>query len=234
MMKRARKPIKSFNDRFLERLEKLCQGEDIAISNAEMRSSLGWADDRYDKVKASLLAQKLIKPAPGQGGKVRFVDFPTRIAPRKSLKVFLSYSHSDEELKQELVKHLYPLTHMGLVESWDGRQIKPGEEWGNVISKNLDVADIIILVISVDFINSRYCYDIELKRAMERHDASEARVIPVIARQCLWHHAPFGKLQALPKDAKAIATWPDRDAALSTVAESIYKMAEQLLEVERV
>jgi hypothetical protein len=75
----------------------------------------------------------------------------------------------------------------------------------------LEAADIIILMISVDFINSRYCYDVELKRAMERHESGEAKVIPVIARQRIWHHAPFGKLQALPKDAKAVSTWLDRD-----------------------
>lgn len=228
----ARKPIKTFEERYLERLETLCGGEDIAISNADMRKSLGWADQTYDKVKAALLARKLIKGAPGYGGKVRFVTFPARVAPKKALKVFISYSHSDEELKQELVKHLYPLTRLGMVESWDDRQIKPGDEWGDEISKSLEAADIIILVISVDFINSRYCYDIELKRAMERHEAGDAKVIPVIARQCLWHHAPFGKLQALPKDAKAVATWLDRDNALTTVAESIYKIAERLLGAE--
>ena len=225
-----RKKINSFEDRFLERLELLCAGEDIAISNAKMRESLNWQDERYDKVKASLITRKLVKPAPGHGGKVRFVTFPARSTTKKSLKVFVSYSHRDEELKQEMVKHLYPLTHLGMVESWDDRQIKPGDEWGDEISKNLEAADIIILIISVDFINSGYCYDIELKRAMERHDAGTAKVVPVIGRQCLWHHAPFGKIQALPKDAKAVSTWPDRDNALTTVAESIYKIAEHLLD----
>jgi hypothetical protein len=232
MAGKERKAIKSFDDRFLERLEKLCDGQDIAISNAEMRKSLNWADDRYEKTKASLLVRKLIKPAPGHGGKVRFVTFPVRVAPKQALKVFVSYSHSDEELKQELVKHLYPLTRLGMIESWDDRLIKPGDEWGGEIDKALEAADIIILVISVDFINSRYCYDVELKRAMERHEAREAKVIPVIARHCLWHHAPFGKLQALPKDAKAVSTWLDRDNALTTVAENVFKIAERLLAAE--
>lgn len=234
MAANERKQIKSFDERFLERLEKLCDGQDIAISNAEMRKSLNWADERYDKVKASLIARRLIKPAPGHGGKVRFAKFPVRDQPKKALKVFISYSHVDEEVKLELGKHLYPLTRLGMVDSWDDRQIKPGEEWDGEISKNLENADIIILLISVDFINSRYCYDIELKRAMERYEMREAKVIPVIVRQCLWHHAPFGKLQALPKDAKAVANWGDRDNALTSVAESIFKTAERLLGVEQV
>ena len=107
MAGKERKAIKSFDDRFLERLERLCDGQDIAISNAEMRNSLNWADERYDKVKASLLARKLIKPAPGHGGKVRFVTFPVRVTHKRALKVFISYSHSDEEVKKELIKHLY-------------------------------------------------------------------------------------------------------------------------------
>jgi hypothetical protein len=234
MATKERKAIKSFDDRFLERLEKLCDGQDIAVSNAEMRKSLAWADDRYDKVKASLLARKLIKPAPGQGGKVRFVKFPTRVEHKNALKVFVSYSHSDEDVKQELVKHLYPLTRLRMIESWDDRQIKAGDEWGGEIDQKLEAADIIILMISVDFINSRYCYDVEMKRAMERHEAGEAQVIPVIVRQCLWHHAPFGKLQALPNDAKAVTTWLDRDHALTTVAEGIFKIAERLLEAEKI
>lgn len=233
MVGKRRKQIKTFDERFLDRLLRLCGNNDIAISNSDMRKSLNWADDRYDKVKASLLAKNLIKLAPGPGGKVRFVQFPNKIDKRKSLKVFVSYSHIDEEIKRELIKHLHPLSRLGMVESWDDRLIKAGEEWNGVISKKLESADIIILIISVDFINSNYCYDIELRRAMERHDAGEARVIPVIARECLWHYAPFGKLQALPKDAKAVATWPDRDTALATVAESIYQVSEYLLGMEK-
>ncbi|NMN60719.1 hypothetical protein FHT36_004650 [Xanthobacter sp. SG618] len=233
MVGKKRKPIKSFDERFLDRLLKLCGNNDISISNSDMRKSLRWADDRYDKVKASLLAKNLIKVAPGPGGKVRFVNFPINYDKKKHLNVFVSYSHSDEEIKRELIKHLHPLSRLNMVQSWDDRMIKAGEEWNGLISKKLECADIIILIISVDFINSNYCYDIEMKRAMERHEAGQARVIPVIARECLWHYAPFGKLQALPKDAKAVATLPDRDTALSTVAASIYQVAEDLLSMER-
>ncbi|MFG1249261.1 toll/interleukin-1 receptor domain-containing protein [Xanthobacter flavus] len=231
MVGKKRKPIKTFNERFLDRLLRLCGNEDIAISNSDMRKSLKWTDDRYNKVKASLLANNQIKLAQGPGGKVRFVNFPNKIEKRNSLNVFISYSHGDEEIKRELIKHLHPLSRLGMVESWDDRLIKAGEEWNGVISKKLELADIIILIISVDFINSNYCYDIEMRRAMERHEAGEARVIPVIARECLWHYAPFGKLQALPKDAKAVATWPDRDTALATVAANIYQVSEDLLGV---
>jgi hypothetical protein len=90
--------------------------------------------------------------------------------------------------------------------------------------------NIILLLISIDFINSEYCYDTEMERAMERHQKGEARVIPIILRSCLWQYAPFAKLQALPKDAKAVQSWSDRDEALTDIVDGIGKVAEELLE----
>jgi hypothetical protein len=84
--------------------------------------------------------------------------------------------------------------------------------------------------VSIDFINSSYCYDIELQRALEKHAAKEAVVIPIIARSCMWQTAPFATIQAVPKDAKPLALWPNLDAALSAVAESIRETAESVLE----
>ena len=81
---------------------------------------------------------------------------------------------------------------------------------------------------SADFIASDYCYDIEMKRAMERHQASEASVVPVIVRNVSWRKTPFAKLQALPKDGKAVKTWPDKDTAWRDVAEGIEKAIEEL------
>jgi hypothetical protein len=83
-----------------------------------------------------------------------------------------------------------------------------------------------LLLVSIDFINSKYCYDIELEAAMERHSKGNAVVIPVILRSCFWHNTPFAKLQALPKDAKAISSWTDRDEALAAVAEGVRQIAE--------
>ena len=106
--------------------------------------------------------------------------------------------------------------------------IGAGEEWKNEIDGNLERAEIILLLVSADFIASDYCYDVELKRAMERHEAAEAVVVPVILRDALWTKAPFGKLQALPKDGKPVTTWSDRDSAWKNVAEGIEKAAAKL------
>jgi internalin A len=143
---------------------------------------------------------------------------------KKSLRLFYSYSHKDEALRDELETHLKLLQRQGLIQPWHDRRIAPGQEWKDEIDTNLERADIILLLVSADFIASDYCYDIEMKRALERYEAKEAEVIPVIIRDCSWQSAPFGKLQALPKDAKAVnntKSWDSRDAAWTDVERGI-------------
>src|ERR1043166_9679769 len=120
------------------------------------------------------------------------------------MKLFYSYAHEDEPYRTELEKHLSNLRRLGVIAEWHDRKITAGSEWAGEIDKNLEDANIILLLISADFMNSDYCYDNEMKRALERHDAREARVIPIILRPVDWQGAPFGKLQMLPKDAKAV------------------------------
>lgn len=135
--------------------------------------------------------------------------------------VFFSYSHVDEGLRDQLEKHLSPLRRQGMVETWHDRRIGAGHEFGDAIDEHVDSADIILLLVSPDFLASDYCYDREMMRAMARHEAGEATVIPVILRACLWHDAPFGKLNAAPTDGRPITLWPDRDQALTEVAKAI-------------
>jgi hypothetical protein len=146
--------------------------------------------------------------------------------PAKAIEVFYSYSHKDEDLRDELEKHLSILKHQGVIQSWHDRRIGAGREWEAEIDTHLNTAHIILLLISADFLASDYCYDVEMKRAMERHEAKEACVIPVMLRPCDWRGAPFGKLQALPKDAKPVTSWPDLDEAFLNVAQGIRAAAE--------
>jgi hypothetical protein len=142
--------------------------------------------------------------------------------------LFFSYSHRDEALRNELEVHLSMLKRQGIIETWHDRRIGAGEEFDRAISKNLEEADIILLLVSSDFLNSNYCYDIELQRAMERHERQEAIVLPVILRPCDWHHAPFGKLLALPKDGKPVSKFPDRDEAFLEVVQAIRSAVSKL------
>lgn len=140
--------------------------------------------------------------------------------------VFFSYSHKDEALRDQLESHLALLKNQGLIDAWYDRRIVAGDEVDDAIFGKLQTADIILLLVSSDFISSPYCYSREMMRAMERHEAGDARVIPVIMRHCEWHEAPFGKLMAVPKDGRPVASWPDRDEALADVAKQIRKAVE--------
>jgi TIR domain/CHAT domain len=150
------------------------------------------------------------------------------VSPTIPIEVFFSYAHEDEELKNELVKHLSILKRQGVITAWHDREITAGTEWAGEIDRHLNTAHIILLLISSDFLASDYCYDIELAQAMERHATGEACVIPVILREVDWKGAVFGKLQALPKNADPVANWVNRDQAFADVARGIRKAVEEL------
>jgi hypothetical protein len=126
-----------------------------------------------------------------------------------ALKVFFCYAHEDEALLNKLKTHLRPLQRQGLIDMWYDRDISAGAEWEQEINNHLNTADIILFLISPDFMNSNYVNDVELKRAIERHDRREACVIPIILRSVYWQFEPFDKLQVLPTDGKPIvsASW---------------------------
>lgn len=138
-----------------------------------------------------------------------------------AIEVFFSYSHKDEELRNELATHLSILERNGVISGWHDRQIGAGEQWADQIDERMNAASIIMLLVSSDFIASNYCWNIEVRRAMERHEAGEACVIPVVLRPVNWRTAPFGKLQALPKDAKPVTSWSNRDEALLDISQGI-------------
>src|SRR5262249_9453217 len=118
-----------------------------------------------------------------------------RAGMRETVSVVFSYSHKDEELRDKLAAHLKILERNGVITSWYDRKIPPGDEWKRVIDTNFERADVILLLVSADFIASDYCYEVEMKGALERHEKREARVVPIIARPCRWQTAPFGRLQ---------------------------------------
>jgi tetratricopeptide (TPR) repeat protein len=149
--------------------------------------------------------------------------------PTRAIEVFFSYSHRDEELRDELSKHLALLKRQGIITAWHDRKIGAGKEWENEIDEHLNTADIILLLISSDFLASDYCYDVEVQAAMKRHNDGDARVIPVILRPVDLKGAPFGKLQALPRDARPVTDWPNRDQAFLNIAQGIRVAAEELV-----
>ena len=156
--------------------------------------------------------------------------------PSSAIELFYSYSHKDEKLRNKLETHLSLLRQQGLIITWHDRKINAGLEWKNEIDTYLQKAQIILLLISPDFLASDYCFSVEMKQAIERHNRGEARVIPVILRPVYWQGAPFGKLEALPADAKPVtgAYWHNQDEAFFSVAEGIRKVVEEIVNIRSV
>jgi CHAT domain-containing protein len=146
----------------------------------------------------------------------------------KSVKLFCSYSHRDERYLDKLKTCLAGLKRQGLIEEWHDRKILPGQVWAEAIDENLKTSEIVLLLVSPDFMYSDFSYEKEMKQALDKDERGETRVIPIIVRPADWQWAPFGKLQALPKDGKPITTWSNRDRAWLNVVEGIRKAVEEL------
>ncbi|MHC4153582.1 MAG: toll/interleukin-1 receptor domain-containing protein [Planctomycetota bacterium] len=142
------------------------------------------------------------------------------------IHLFFSYSHKDERYHDELASHLKLFERKGEIKSWHDRLIAPGSEWKNEIDKHIYSADIILALVSADFMASDYCCDKELERALFQCDAGRSALVPVIVRPVEWSSSPLGKLQALPTDGRPVTSWQDRDAAWKNVAGGILKVVE--------
>lgn len=144
------------------------------------------------------------------------------------VRLFISYSHKDQNLREALADHLASLQREGVIDVWHDRQISAGEDWAEAIDTNLEAAEIVLCLVSAGFLASPYCNGIELKRALERHAAGKARVIPVILKPADWSSTPLGGLQALPPEGKAVTKWTNRDEAFLSIAQGIRMVAKQL------
>jgi hypothetical protein len=136
-------------------------------------------------------------------------------------RVFLSYSHRDEKLRITLDKHLAMLKRGGRIDAWYDRRIEAGMEFEGEIDTQLNEAQLVLLLVSPDFLASEYCYSKEMERAMQLHESGATRVIPVILRPVDWKDAPFAKLIVLPTDGKPVTKWSNRDAAFLDITEGI-------------
>ncbi len=148
---------------------------------------------------------------------------------QKQVKIFTSYAHEDEELKNEMDKYLKVLKRSGKIDAWNDRALIAGQDWNDSIMRELQNADVILLLISVDFNASDFIWDKELAEAMRRHEEGSAYVVPIILRNCKWTSLPYAKLQALPRNARPILDYPDKDAAFTEVADGIERLVDHIL-----
>ncbi len=147
-----------------------------------------------------------------------------------AVKVFISYSHKDEDLRKDLDAHLKILERQGYISPWHDRKIEAGDEWKKEITTYLESADVILLLVSANFLASDFCYDIETKRALERQKADGALIVPIILKPCAWQESPVSGFQVMPKDGKPISIWNDQDLAFTDITEKLKEKAKQLIE----
>ena len=144
------------------------------------------------------------------------------------VEVFFSYAHEDEELMNAVRQHLVIFDRQDIIRKWHDREIQAGTEWKNQIDNRLQRSDIVLLFISPAFFDSDYCFDIEMKEAMRRHDSKEVRVIPIILRPCSWQTAPFAHLQVLPTNGCPVSVWPNRDEGCLNVANGVMCVVREI------
>ena len=154
---------------------------------------------------------------------------PTSMSDGK-LRIFVSYAHEDDDLRQELVNHLKTLEREEIISVWHDRLIQPGKDWDEEIDEEINSAHIILLLVSSYFMASDYCQGKEMSRALERSEAGEAIVIPVVLRHVDWTESSFANLQALPTDGRPVTdgTWTDKHEALANVTKGIRRRAVEL------
>lgn len=142
------------------------------------------------------------------------------------LKTFISYSHKDKKYLDEFLKHLKPLCRQGYLENWTDRELIVGDHLDSKIIDNLDNANLVIFLVSADFLDSEYCYDIELTNSLERMKSDGIGVIPIIIKNCRWKDTPLKDYLVLPEDGVPVKSFSNEEDAWVSVVDAIKKKAD--------
>jgi hypothetical protein len=145
------------------------------------------------------------------------------------VKVFFSYSHNDETDRNELEKHLAVLKREGLIETWHDRRILAGDDLGNEVDQNLTESNLVLLLVSPDFLASDYCYSQEMQKALKMKSEGVAKVIPIILEHCDWKNTPLKDLLACPQDGKPVSDYPNPNKAFNEITTEIRRVIAEIL-----
>ena len=148
--------------------------------------------------------------------------------------VFISYSHKDEEYKNQLIAHLSGLVRNKIIHLWDDRQIKIGDSWDATIKNKLEESDVAIFLISSDFLSSSYINEVEIKKTLERHSKGEILLIPVFLRPCDFESSEFSSLQGVPRDARFVVEFPNIDSAFLSIVKELKSLINNFEPVAKV
>lgn len=193
---------------FIERISSYLSENDI--QKLLKTESVIWNDKNFDKEKIKSIDNLELKLH------VNYYKPSIRTLKQskmEKIKIFISYAHADESLKDDLEKHLSGLRRGNIIDDWNDRKIMPGVEWDKEIKKKLNESQIVLFLVSKDFLFSDYINDVEVNNTLERYKRNEVIIVPIIIKPCDFSSLPIGKFQALPKDAKPINTWSNTDEA---------------------
>lgn len=153
-------------------------------------------------------------------------------APETCVEIFCSYSHArpDKALRAAFAKSMSVWVRKKIVRIWHDGRIAAGDNWALHIDEHLNSADIIVLLVSPDFLSSDFCYEKEMGRALESMQNNEALIVPIIVRECSWEETPIAGILALPEKGKPVTLWANRDQAWKNVAESLARRAREVLD----
>lgn len=176
----------------------------------------------------TLKGDEEVREIDSQRAESRSKDPPARKQHPAAVRIFISFAHEDEAYFRRLSAHLALLRRSGVISEWHARMLLAGSDWSQEIDEYIDKAELILLLVSPDFINSDYSYEREIHRALVRHAAREARVIPIFIRPVDIHGAPWAALRGLPRNGKAVITWRDQDEAWSEVVTEIRHVVKSI------
>jgi SAM-dependent methyltransferase len=186
--------------------------------------------DSYRLFEDEIAFLDLIRSAPGpavESAEITMEAQTKKAAAARPVRLFYSYAHRDRRFRVQLEGHLSVMKRTNLVADWHDRLIVPGSDWVEEIDERLDKAEIILLLISADFLASDYCVGVEMQAALRRHSEGRSRVIPVIVRPCDWQSAGLAHLEVLPPNGRPIVSWKDRDEAFAQVALGIRRAVDR-------
>ena len=132
-------------------------------------------------------------------------------------EVFISYAQQDSDLARKLISAIQPLEREGLISLWTDRRIEGGMDWREPITKRLGASDLILLLLSADYLASDYCWGLEMKAALDNYKQGRSHLLPILLRPCDWRSTPLGDLRVLPHGAKPISQWGNTATALTDV-----------------
>ena len=146
----------------------------------------------------------------------------------QKMKAFISYSHKDKDHFNRLKVHLATLKRKQLIEDWSDIEIYAGQNIDTEIKQQMNSAELFLLLISPDFLNSKYCIETELRFAVERQNLNSAMVIPILVEPCHWQSIPeLRDIKIIPEDAKPVSVWTNQDNAWLDVIKELERITEK-------